>query len=382
MEAMGRWSRPARVAISGSYGGVNLGDEAILQSIVTQLRQVPVEITVFTSDPEDTLRRHGVERALQVRGLTRDEARAEVERHDVLVLGGGGILYDSAVEAYLREVILAHEVGVPVFVYAISAGPLTHAAARTLVREGLNAAAVITVRDRQGKRLLEEVGVKKEVRVTADPALLLEKQPLPEDALRREGLDSGRRLVGFSVREPGPAAPDLDVDHYHKLVADAADFMVDRYDADVVFVPLEPTSRDLQHSHAVVSKMLSPQHAAVLKQQYTSGELLALMERFEFAVGMRLHFLIFAATRRVPFVALPYALKVTGFIEDLEMTMPPLKKVDAGRLIAHIDRSWDTREELRAHIDRWLPELQERARATHQALVALIDATMAAGPRA
>jgi hypothetical protein len=61
--------------------------------------------------------------------------------------------------------------------------------------------------------------------------------------------------------------------------------------------------------------------------------------------------------------------------------MPPLKKVDAGRLIAHIDRSWDTREDVRAHIDRWLPELKERARATHQALVALIDATMAAGPR-
>jgi polysaccharide pyruvyl transferase CsaB len=381
MEAMGGWTRRARVGISGSYGGVNLGDEAILQSIVTQLRQVPVEITVFTSDPEDTLRRHGVERALQIRGLTRDEARAEVARLDVLVLGGGGILYDGAVEAYLREVFLAHEVGVPVFVYAISAGPLVEAGSRTMVRDALNAAAAITVRDRQGKRLLEEVGVEKEVRVTADPALLLEKQPLPEDALRREGLDSGRRLVGFSVREPGPAAPDLDVDHYHKLVADAADFMVDRYDADVVFVPLEPKSRDLQHSHAVVSKMLSPQHAAVLKQEYTSGELLALMERFEFAVGMRLHFLIFAATRRVPFVALPYALKVTGFIEDMEMAMPPLKKVDAGRLIAHIDRSWDTREELRAHIDRWLPELKERARANHQALAALLDAAMAAGPR-
>jgi len=156
---------------------------------------------------------------------------------------------------------------------------------------------------------------------------------------------------------------------------------VDRYDATVVFVPLEPSSRDLQHSHAVMSNMLSPQHAVVLKQPYTPGQLMALMERFEFAVGMRLHFLIFAATRRVPFVAMPYALKVTGFIEDMEMPMPPLKKVNSGRLIAHIDRSWDTREELRAHIDRWLPELKERARGTHQALVALIEATLAARPR-
>ena len=52
-----------KVGITGSYGGLNLGDEAILQSIVTQLRRdLPVEITVFSRDAEDTKRRHGVER--------------------------------------------------------------------------------------------------------------------------------------------------------------------------------------------------------------------------------------------------------------------------------------------------------------------------------
>jgi polysaccharide pyruvyl transferase CsaB len=377
------WGRPARIGISGSYGGTNLGDEAILHAIIAQLRTLPVELTVFTHDVPDTLRRHGVDRAIENRSLTRDEARREVEKLDLFVLGGGGILYEAAVEHYLREVTLAHEAGVPVFVYAVSAGPLERASARALVRDALNPAAVITVRDRQGKQLLEEVGVERKVRVTADPALLLEEEPLPEDALRREGLDAHRRLVGFSVREPGPAAPDLDVAHYHKLVADAADFMVDRYDADIVFVPLEPRSRDLQHSHAVVSEMLCAQRATVLKQELSAPQLLSLMKHFEFAVGMRLHFLIFAARQHVPFVALPYASKVSGFIEDLEMEMPPLHKVDAGRLIAHIDRSWDSREDVRAHILRTLPALQERARETHRGLAALLASIMArAGERA
>ena len=56
---------PLRVGISGSYGGLNLGDEAILQCMVTQLREsMPVEITVFSRDPEDTSRRHAVDKAL------------------------------------------------------------------------------------------------------------------------------------------------------------------------------------------------------------------------------------------------------------------------------------------------------------------------------
>ena len=106
-----------RIGISGSYGGLNLGDEAILQSIITQLRRdLPVEITVFSRDPEDTKRRHGVERAVAVRRLSRTEVQQEIERLDLFILGGGGILYDADARTYLREVSIAHERGIPVMV--------------------------------------------------------------------------------------------------------------------------------------------------------------------------------------------------------------------------------------------------------------------------
>jgi polysaccharide pyruvyl transferase CsaB len=367
-------TRPTLIGISGSYGGLNLGDEAILHAMVQELRaSLPVELTVFTRDPRDTLARHGVERAVPIRDLTRDEARAEVKRLDLFILGGGGILYDRDAEAYLREVALAHEVGVPVVVYAISAGPLEDGSIRKLVARQLNQAAAVTVRDRQAKHLLEEVGVQREIQVTADPALLLEPEPLPPDALKAEGLDSDRRIVGFSVREPGPAAPDIDVGHYHALLANAADFLVDRVDADIAFVALERTKMDLQHCHAVAAQMQCASRARVLKGEYTSGQMLSLVGHFQFAVGMRLHFLIFSALQSVPFVALPYASKVTGFIEALELPMPPLKQVTTGRLIAHIDRCWDTQQALRDRIARQLPPLQERARLTNRIVLEVLD---------
>jgi polysaccharide pyruvyl transferase WcaK-like protein len=319
-----------RVGITGSYGGLNLGDEAILQSIIAQL--------------------------------------------DILILGGGGILYDADARTYLREVSIAHEKRVPVFVYAIGAGPLTHAAAQAAVRECLKDAAMVTVREKSAHRVLEEAGLHREdVWVTADPALLLKPEPLPRGILRMEGLEGRRRLIGMSVREPGVAAPDLDEKVYHALIANAADFMVDRYDANVVFVPMERSVLDTQHSHAVIARMLRAQRATVLKGEYTSGQILSWMGKFDFALGMRLHFLIFAAIQGTPFVALPYAGKVSGFLEALGVPTPPLQLVNAGRLIAYLDDSWDRKRSMRTRIAENLPALQDKARETHRLLLEVLS---------
>jgi polysaccharide pyruvyl transferase CsaB len=362
-----------KIGISGSYGGLNLGDEAILQSMIAQLRAAaPVEITVFTRDAEDTQRRHQVERAIPVRTFSRAEIAPEIEGLDLFILGGGGILYDADAQTYLREAVVAQEAGVPVMLYAIGAGPLKDPNAQALVRDCLNKVDVITVREKSAHKVLEEAGVEREIVITGDPALLLEPEPLPPEALAKEGLERDHPIIGMSVREPGVAAPDLNVDFYHALLANAADFMVDRFDADIVFVPMERDVQDTQHSHAVIAQMLRAQRAAVLKGDYTSGQLLTLMEHFSFVLGMRLHFLIFAALRGVPFVALPYANKVSGFLEDLQIATPPIELVNAGRLIAYLDECWDRKDALRAHIAETIPALKERALETHRIAVRLL----------
>ncbi|RJR48561.1 MAG: polysaccharide pyruvyl transferase [Desulfobacteraceae bacterium] len=363
-----------KVGISGSYGGLNLGDEAILRSIIDQLRSsLPVEITVFSRNPEDTLRRHGVEKSVPVRDLIRSEVCPEIENLDLFILGGGGILFDAEAEMYLREVVLAQQFAIPVLIYAVGAGPLKERGPQKMVRDALNQAAVVTVRERKAQRILEEVGVSRKIILTADPALVLKPEPISEELLVKDHLSGKHHLIGMSVREPGPAAPDIRPDSYHALLADAADYMVDRFDANVVFVPMERRMLDMQHSHAVISKMLHPQRAWVLKEEYTSGQMLSLMKRFDFAVGMRLHFLIFAALQEVPFVALPYSSKVLGFLEELQIEVPPIHLVNAGRLIAHIDRFWDSKDSLRAKIRQALPDLQQRASETNRIAVSLLD---------
>lgn len=362
-----------RVAISGSYGGMNLGDEAILEAMLGELRaSLDVDLVVFSQNPKDTEARHDV-RAIAIRELQKSDVQDELRRTDLLVLGGGGILYDECVETYLRDVIWAHELGVPVMIYAISAGPLKAPESKRLTGEVLNRVAKITVREREAKKLLHDLGVDRDIEITSDPALLLKPRPFTEEMLKKEGIDAGAPVVGFSVREPGPAAPELSVEQYHTILANAADFLAERVDARIVFVPMElGEHKDPQHSHAVISKMANVQRATVLKGQYSPGEILGLVRHMEFAVGMRLHFLIFAGIQNVPLVPLPYASKVSGFLADLEMPMPPIAALNVGKLCAFLDRSWDYRHHIRANLESKIPPLKERARTTNRILCDLL----------
>jgi polysaccharide pyruvyl transferase CsaB len=363
-----------RVAISGSYGGMNLGDEAILEVILRDLRaNADVDVVVLSYNAKDTERRHKV-RAIPIREMHKDQVLEELRKLDLFILGGGGILYDESLERYLRDVNWAKELNIPVMVYAVSVGPFKNPESKQLVTEVLNKVDKITVREGEAKRILNDLGVNQEIEITADPALLLKPQAFTKDMLKKEGINPDSPLVGFSVREPGPAAPDLNIEQYHAILANTADFMVERFDAQILFVPMEGgENKDPQHSHAVISKMANTKRANVLKGEYTSGEVLGLMKHMAFAVGMRLHFLIFAGIQRVPFIPLPYATKVSGFLADLEMPMPPITALNVGKLCAFLDRSWDTKDRIRKRLEDKVPPLQERAKVTNRAACELLQ---------
>jgi polysaccharide pyruvyl transferase WcaK-like protein len=266
----------------------------------------------------------------------------------------------------------AQDAGVTTACYAVGAGPLERPADRASVAAALNEMQLVTVREKAAKRLLEESGLECEITVTADPALLLEPEPFTQQMLEREGLSDGQRLIGMSVREAGSAMSEMQAGEYHALLANAADFMAERFEAQIVFVPLE--HQDIREAHRVIGRMALPEHAWVLKRSYGPRELCGLMEHLDMAVGMRLHFLLFAVTAGVPVAALPYASKVNGFLESLDLRSPdPERSAHAGALLSHIDRLWDGRDEQIEHVRERLPSLQEAARENVRLIVGLLD---------
>jgi polysaccharide pyruvyl transferase CsaB len=369
------------IGISGSFGGLNVGDEAILTVMLEQLRQaIPgVELTVFTRNVGHTRANHQVERVIDARESLRDELVEAVERLDVLLVGGGGLLYDDEAELYLHLPRIAQHLGVRTATYAIGAGPLQRRPDRHAVAEVLNRMAAVTVRDARTRRLLEEVGVEREIAVTADPALLLTDGAAPSGALEREGIAAERRFVGVSVREPGGAAADLEQPLYHRLLAHAADFVADRFDADLLFIPME--RHDVGHAHRVIAEMGLPERARVLTGSYGPREMLGIAGRLDMAIGMRLHFLIFAALCGVPILGLPYAPKVSSFLHQLGLTAPDqIQPEHAGTLLAAIDRTWDLRDDASRLIRERLPALQLDARRTAPIISELVTPNVVHAP--
>jgi polysaccharide pyruvyl transferase WcaK-like protein len=117
---------------------------------------------------------------------------------------------------------------------------------------------------------------------------------------------------------------------------------VHRYGGQVVFIPME--RGDVRESHAVLARMNAPDRARVLHGTYGPREVLGLMHHMDLAVGMRLHFLVFAALSGVPFLPLPYAGKVADFARTLGIQTPGSLDRDAvGPLLAALDRLWDER---------------------------------------
>ncbi|MDG4799411.1 polysaccharide pyruvyl transferase family protein [Micromonospora sp. WMMD980] len=366
------------IGVLGSYGGRNLGDEAILTGLLADLRQHEpnARIIVFSRNPAHTALAHPDVEAVPWEGVSRVDSSQVLHQLDLLILGGGGILYDKEARRYLRVVRVAQERGLPLLTYAVGVGPLTDGVDTGMVRETLAQAVEVTVRDQESRMVLEEAGLVNPITVTGDPAFLLEPEEFPAQWLREEGVPAGSRLVGLSVREPGRAAERLDVDGYHRLLAQIGDFLVHRIDAHVLFVPMERD--DIRHSHGVLSHMIAADRGRILHGDYRPAQILGLMRHFDLAVGMRLHFLIFAAMMNTPFLPLPYAGKVFDLAQRLGV--PALRGMEReveGPLLAEVDRLWDERSARADETARRVAEVCDQARGTSQVTRSVLDSIRA-----
>jgi len=196
-----------------------------------------------------------------------------------------------------------------VIFYAQGVGPIERRFSKWLMRVVANKVDLITVRDDFSSRFLYELGVvQPPLLVTADPVFSL--KPAADDMARINRLLAAYQLddtplVGVSVRRWAALSA------YREQLARLLDDLVIR-GYGILFVPMA-YPEDVAESNLVMKQMR--QKAVLIDEHLTSQEHLALISRLDLMIAMRLHALIFAANRGVPFAGISYDPKVDAFLD-------------------------------------------------------------------
>jgi polysaccharide pyruvyl transferase CsaB len=303
-----------RLLLSGYYGFGNLGDEALLDVIVAQLRSrfEGVEIDVLSAAPKETSRRLGVDATPR---WNMRAVHASISRADAVLSGGGGLLQNATsmrsvlyYAGILREAIRARR---KTMIFAQSIGPLDPFG-RFVVKRLCRGVTRATVRDARSRQLLHSLLPDTPVEQAADPVFLYDL-PAHDLDLAKEGLADGPYAI-LCVRKI-PALKDG-----ISVIARAVDRLATLHGIRSAFLPIGGVT-DAEVSTTIIRVC---QSAPMLLPEYALDRSAAILRGAHVAIGMRLHALILAARFAVPFLAIPYDPKVSALCEDLQYPLAPL----------------------------------------------------------
>ncbi|HEY5583506.1 MAG TPA: polysaccharide pyruvyl transferase CsaB [Ruminiclostridium sp.] len=303
--------------ISGYYGFGNVGDDAMLRSIVDNLkRQKPdISILVLSNKPEETHQNYGVS---TINRKNIFAVYSSMRRAKLFIYGGGNIIQDStstrSLMFYLGAAWLAKKLKLKVMFYANGIGPINKFKNTEYSRKILNMADIITVRERLSFNELKKMGITKpKIVLTADAALAvqIDTDTLLEEIFASEGIPLGGKYAGFSVRKC-PGFEKHQHAKYEQAIAETADYVFMKYNLTPVFIPMEYNA-DIITIRNIVARMKTDSH--IISNNHSVSETFAIIRKLDIMIAMRLHALIFAACMNVPFIGISYQPKVEGFLE-------------------------------------------------------------------
>lgn len=307
------------ILISGYYGFNNTGDEAMIETMSSLLAKRDCSLTVLSSNPDRTKELYNVQAYDRYKF---SEVKKAIKQADLVVSGGGTLFQDitskKSIWYYLGIIKLAQIFHKKVVVCYQGMGPLETEFYRWMTKHILNKKSVkfVGMRDNKAIEFAKKIGIKEDKIIFSSDMIFMMKPPAKEriDKIINDNvlnLEEGQKLVGISTREWS------DKDRTDEL-AKAADLIVERYNARIVFFPFHKP-KDAEISKIVMHKMKNENKACILPNRYLPSEILGAMGRMDVNIGVRLHSLIFSAIGNVPTIGISYDPKIDGFLDMIHL---------------------------------------------------------------
>jgi polysaccharide pyruvyl transferase CsaB len=302
-------SSPRRLVIFGNYGANNLGDEAILAGLLTQINSKKWQIEVISANPGSTNNVH------QVKALARppfgwrslfkskwSKTLKSIYQADLILFGGGGLFQDQervgftssfALWYYYLRLCLILQRKRKIALVANSIGKISSPTKREKLSKQLAKVDFFSLRDEVSLKRLVELGIPKyKLNLATDAAFLLPKP--------RKGKVKRQILVALH----GKNTTKRELNQVRKLTKELKDFefkyiaMQAGHDDDGYLAgKLNLSLLDLKEPDALISEIKNSQ----------------------LIITSRLHGAILAILTRTPLVATGRRSKVKNFLSKANL---------------------------------------------------------------
>lgn len=255
------------------------------------------------------------------------EHLARIARSDVVVATGGTYFvehYNFSGKA--DELLAAHALGKPTWLFTQSMGPFRRAGSRALMRRVADGSRGVFLRDSRSREHLAETGAERsKLSVHADAAFAL----VDPGTLARARPSHAKPRVAISVRSWSHArgddgTPGEAETRYRTAVADAARVLAGS-GVEVTFLSTcqgvpEYWADDSRYASALVRDLLPGVDGVRVDDRFrTPAELARELREYDLAIATRMHFAILALSVATPVVAIAYEFKSRELLRGMGM---------------------------------------------------------------
>jgi|GEM_PF-6206839 len=291
-----------KILIFGNYSGENVGDEAILYTMVNDVRGSDYEFDIYvpSRNPEIVAKRHGV-RAVPFRF---SQILSALLRTNIIVVGGGTIFSEYAGKfVWLLPffVTFSRLIGKKVVFYSLGFDPSTPFLLRIAAKFSFLFANKISMRDQASIQYNKFVDKLRGIDLVKDPVFHF------DDYIKVKQIDKKQNKIAFALNPVrDPKVNDRLVHEYSKT---CKKLIEQNKDIQIVllsfYMPI-----DYEFNKRIVQKLSEKEKISVRVERYLEfDQVLKQFEQSKVIVLSRLHSNILAGFTSSQKVHISYALK-------------------------------------------------------------------------
>jgi len=227
---------------------------------------------------------------------------------DLVLVTGGTPLYDYNHFYRFLLIILPKILSKPVVFFGVGVKPIDSRIGKFLIKYLVNKADMISVRDPLSKKLLKKLGVKKEIKVTGDSAIMLTPKnfsfPYNDFTIIVPRCLSSNYKKHFHQK-----LNKYEINKIKKWLKSKILFTKNK----IIYIPFNSNHYDDDMPWINEFNKICP--SIIIKNNISVQEMLFIFSKAKNVIGLRLHSLIFAFMQNVPFETYSYDIKIDGFLE-------------------------------------------------------------------